>query len=115
MSDNPYQVQLHTAREIQAAASEAFSPRGTDADRHAMRLVNEAVLLMGRSNVRCIICDGEVGRRAAYIALVVHMHRQGWGAGVVCRRCGNRHRRRTLIEEGQQRAQLVFAPPQGHG
>lgn len=116
MSDaNPYIVELHTGREIELVAMEAFSDRGSPQDRHAIALVVNAVNLMRTKDVRCILCDDSLKRRPAYVALVTHVRAPGWGAGIICRRCGNRAGRPRLAELAAERARLVFGPPQGHG
>lgn len=112
---NPYLVELHTGREIELVAMEAFSDRGTPADRHAISLIVNAVNLMRDRDVRCILCDASLKRRPAYVALVTHARAPGWGAGIICRRCGNRAGRPRLVELTAQRAQLVFGAPRGHG
>jgi hypothetical protein len=109
----PYHAILHTRRELQAAIGKAFGPDGTEEQRYAICAVVHTHDLMRTHKVHCIICDSEIAHRPAYMALVCNTSARGWGAGVICRRCGNRHNRLELTELAAQHAHLTFAPPQG--
>lgn len=115
MSAGPYAVRLHTAREIEGALAAAYGEGGTDEQRDAVNAVLRTIDLMRSHSVRCILCDSAIEAPPRYVALVWHVGRPGWGAGVICRRCGNRQGRSVLAEQAAQRAHLVFGVPQGHG